>query len=467
MTLPPRTQVRDVIIRLLGIVHAIAFLSLWVQLDVLMGSRGLLPAGEWLQAMPFRLTPSVFHATAADGALHAGAAVGLLASVALVLGLAPRIALAVNWVLYLSFCSAGSRFFEFQWDTFLLESTLVGWFLAPFSWRLRGAPPPTTGAQLLALGLVIKLHVESGLSKLLSGDPTWRDFTAMATYYETAPLPTPVAWWAHHLPLEVHRATSVAVLAVEVFAPLLVFGPHRARGALFCLLAALQVGTQLTANYGFFNVLTIVVCLSVLDDGHLAWLRRAAPPEGSTDPSPVFERRLSSSALIVWIFLSSVAFVSTRSLEPIRLFFRPLRTVNAYHLFATMTIVRREVVIEGSLDGERWEAYELRYKPGDPRRAPPFVAPHQPRVDFLLWFSRLGGHDIRYLERLVARLLDDPGTVRGLFAHMPFEGRAPRYVRIVTYQYGFTDREAARETGAWWERELLPRETSDVMTRPR
>ncbi|MEZ0229703.1 MAG: lipase maturation factor family protein [Planctomycetota bacterium] len=464
--MPTRTRVRDLALRLLGVVYLIAFASLWVQLDVLMGSKGLLPAHEWLEVMPFRLTPSVFHATASDGALHAGAALGVVASIVLVLGLVPRVTLVVLWVLYLSFVSAGSRFFEFQWDTFLLEATLVGWFLAPLAWRLRGAPAPSTGATLLALGLVVKLHVESGLSKLISGDPTWRDLSALATYYETAPIPTPLAWWGHQLPPGVHQATAVLVLAIEIVAPLLVLGPHRVRGVLFFVFAALQVGTQLTANYGFFNVLTVVVCLLVLDDGHLAWFRRAAAADPVPAPHPI-DRRLAGGALVAWAALSLVSFVSTESLEPVRLFFRPLRTVNAYHLFATMTIVRREVVIEGSLDGEKWEAYELRYKPGDPRRRPPFVAPHQPRVDFLLWFARLGNHDIRYLERLVARLLDEPEVVRELFAHMPFEGRAPRFVRIVTYQYGFTDAESVQETGAWWVRELLPRETSEVMSRQR
>jgi hypothetical protein len=133
-----------------------------------------------------------------------------------------------------------------------------------------------------------------------------------------------------------------------------------------------------------------------------------------------------------------------------------------------MTRVRREVVIEGSLDGEHWEPYELHYKPGDPRRAPPFVAPHQPRVDFILWFARLGRREAPiYLARLVERLLEDPDAVAPLFAQMPFEGRAPVQVRVATYEYRFTDLATGRETGAWWERFRLPRETSEVITRPR
>lgn len=443
MSLPPRARVRDLVLRLLGVVHLIAFLSLWVQLDVLMGSRGLLPAG-----VP-------------DAVLHAGAALGVVASLALIAGLAPRLVLAVLWGTYLAFTTAGSRFFEFQWDSLLLEATFVSWFAAPWGWRPRGAPGPGPAATLLLLGLVFKLHVESGLAKLVSGDPTWRDFTAMATYYETAPLPTPLSWWAHQLPLGVHQATSVLVLLVEVVAPVFVIAPRRLRGGLFCLLAALQVGTQLTGNYGFFNLLTLVLCVFVLDDSHL-------PGGAAAERPPCQEGRFERGALVVWVLLSIGPFVNFCGFEPPLLrYYEPLRTINAYHLFAGMTLVRREVVIEGSLDGTRWEVYEFHHKPGDPTRAPSFVAPHQPRVDFLLWFARLGRHDLRYLEQLVARLLDEPDAVRGLFARMPFEGRAPRYVRVVTYQYGFTDRATRAESGAWWFREWLPRETSEVMTRVR
>ncbi len=473
LALPPRAHVRDLFLRLLGVVHLTAFVSLWLQIPVLMGSRGLLPASEWLGRVPFRYAPSVFHLGASDAALHAGAAAGTLASGALILGLAPRLVLPVLWALYLSFTVAGSRFYEFQWDTLLVETTFLAWFVAPWGWRPRGAAGPKAVPVLLLLGLVFELHVESGLAKLVSGDETWRDLTAMVSYYETAPLPTRLAWWAHQLPVPVHRAMALLVLVVEIGLPVLVIAPHRVRGALFLVFASLQLGTILTANYAFFNWLTIVLCLFVLDDGHLAWLGarlgktfppRAAPPR--TRPWEV----LAGALLAVLSVAPFIDFCGREAplhdaSEAVLEYTEPFRTLNAYHLFASMTLERREVVIEGSLDGESWEEYELRYKPGDPLRAPRFVAPYQPRVDFLLWFARLGGADLRYLGRLVGRLLDDPGSVSSLFARMPFEGRAPRFVRIKTYQYHFTDWTTGRETGAFWERVDLPRETSEIMSR--
>jgi hypothetical protein len=130
--------------------------------------------------------------------------------------------------------------------------------------------------------------------------------------------------------------------------------------------------------------------------------------------------------------------------------------VNAYHLFAQMTLVRREVVLEGSVDGVSWSPYEFRYKPGDPARPPPFVAPHQPRVDFQLWFLLLGGPPRdRYFQNLLARCLTDPPVVAPLFSRDPFPTGPPQQLRLVFYQYRFTDGATRRQDGAWWRRELL------------
>jgi hypothetical protein len=102
-----------------------------------------------------------------------------------------------------------------------------------------------------------------------------------------------------------------------------------------------------------------------------------------------------------------------------------------------------------------WRPYEFRCKPGDPERPPPFVAPHQPRVDFQLWFITLGRRQgARYFDTLIARLLTTPGVVRPLFAHDPFPA-PPKRLRVAYYRYRFTDRATRHATGAWWKRELL------------
>ncbi len=131
----------------------------------------------------------------------------------------------------------------------------------------------------------------------------------------------------------------------------------------------------------------------------------------------------------------------------------PLRSVNRYGLFSVMTTSRPEIIVEGSRDGTTWEAYEFRYKPGDPRRRPSFVAPHQPRLDWQMWFAALGRcADNQWFVNFCWRLLEGSPEVLALVAKNPFPDRPPRYVRAVTYHYRFTDRETKRALGTWWRR---------------
>jgi hypothetical protein len=87
-------------------------------------------------------------------------------------------------------------------------------------------------------------------------------------------------------------------------------------------------------------------------------------------------------------------------------------------------------------------------------RAPDLVAPHQPRVDFQLWFLFLGNRGAGYAETLLRRMLHDRDAVASLFAEDPFPDAPPRAVRIAVYRYRFSDRATRTETGAWWTREL-------------
>src|SRR5262249_36746488 len=143
---------------------------------------------------------------------------------------------------------------------------------------------------------------------------------------------------------------------------------------------------------------------------------------------------------------------------PMRGVLNSFRSINAYRLIAQMTLIRREVVIEGRDDGEQWKAYEFRYKPGDPARPPPCVAPHQPRVDFQLWFLTLGARGVPlYFANLLERLLDAPQTVAELFSYDPFPEHPPKELRLSWYRYRFSDADAARTWGLWGDRELVGR----------
>jgi hypothetical protein len=426
---------------------------------VLVGARGLLPARDFLAAADgFLAAPTVFWLASGDRVLVAGAVAGALLGLALACGRAPRWCLAALWGLYLSFVTVGQDFLAFQWDNLLLESALVGFVLAPGAVRPRRAPPPHPLAVFLALWLLFRLHVESGLAKLLLGDPSWRDLTAMATYYETAPLPTWVGWWVHQLPLRVHQLSGLFVYLVELVVPLFLWGPARLRVAAFALMVAMQGVIALTANYAIFNYLSMALALFALDDTHLAWVaRRFGRPLVPLPPRPLSRARSAALGVmaVLLVPLSIVQFLPfvpplrerARNLAPVRRVLNTVRSVNAYHLFAQMTLVRREPVIEGSDDGVTWRPYEFHYKPGDPDRRPPFVAPHQPRVDFQAWFLLLGRRGgARWFDTLLARLLEEPKTVGALFAHDPFGGRAPGRLRVAFWRYRFG--------ASWWQRDL-------------
>ncbi len=466
---PQRAYVRALFLRLLGLIFLVAFLSLLVQVEVLYGNHGLLPAQDYLASLgdvSFFRAPTIFWLSSSDLALRAVAIAGAVLSFGLILNLAPLYCLVLLWFLYLSFATIGQAFMWFQWDNLLLETAFFAIFVTPPGLRPKPSPPHRI-AVFLMLWLLLRLHVESGAAKLLTGDPTWRDLTAMVKYYETAPLPTWIGWYAHQMPFWAHRAIAGWTLFVELLAAWFIWSRHWLRGIVFAILASMQIAILLTANYAFFNYLTLALCLFVLDDNHLRraarWLGRSLPAVPHRGRAPARTALLGGAATVL-VPLSLLPFLSMvpaaapveSATIPIREFLNIYRSVNAYHLFAQMTLERREVVIEGSADGQTWKPYEFRYKPGDPQRAPRFVAPHQPRVDFQLWFLLLDGRPQEpYFRNLLKQLLSHPAAVAPLFAEDPFPTDAPAFLRFSAYRYTFTDFAERRASGAWWKRELL------------
>ena len=448
----PRARVRDLFLRILGGIFVVAFASLAVQAHVLWGARGLLPACP----MVSKAGLTVFRLWCSDAALVWTAWLGVLVALGLVLLVAPRWCLLVCWALYLSYANVGQDFLWFQWDNLLLESAFFALFVTPGRLDGRRAPAPHWIGVLLMQWLLVRLMVESGAAKLLTGDPTWRDLTAMATYYETAPLPTWVGWWMHQLPMGFHKATSALTFVIELGLPLCILGPRRLRQLAFAGMLGFQLFVVLTANYGFFNYLSAALCLWMLDDRDLGVREHVERP--ASRPVTI----ALAAAAVLLVPLSLVPFLRflyvPRLVEiarPIDQLLNQFRSISAYHLFASMTLIRREPIFEGSDDGVVWRPYELRYKPGDVGRPPPFVAPHQPRVDFQLWFLLFRVRRPAYAEALLRRMLFEPEVVAPLFAENPFPDTPPRLVRVSVYRYRFSDRATRAATGAWWTRELL------------
>src|SRR6185437_4658084 len=247
--------------------------------------------------------------------------------------------------------------------------------------------------------LLFRLYLQSGLVKLQSRDPTWRQCTACAYHYETQPLPTPLGWYAFHLPRPVQIVSTAGALAIELGVPFLVFAPRRLRKAGFWTSIGLQTLIAATGNYGFFNLLTVVLSLWALDDDSFRWLVPAARMSERPERGPAWIRtlaRLGYRALGATIAVGSALTFARRGTgrlaEAALRLGRPLdpfRSVNGYGLFAVMTTARPEIAIEGSDDGRTWREYPFRYKPSELDRAPRWVAPHQPRLDWQMWFAAL------------------------------------------------------------------------------
>ncbi len=465
--------------RLYALILGIAWLSLGSQIRLLIGRHGLLPLSALLDQPGFREGsgwlgfPSLLRwpALAGDGVLVAGTLVGVALAVVALIGWFPRLAFALSTVLYLSYATACRTFLAFQWDNLLLECGLLASFLP---WR---RPAPVV--HLLFRLLLFKLYFESGLAKWQSPLSDWHDGSAMTYYFETAPLPTRLAFYAHHLPVWWHHFESRATLALELVVPLFIFGPRRSRLLVAAVLTGFQVVNAATANYGFFCDLAVALHVFLLDEQDLAGLRArllarlppalAAGLTGSAQPPALVHPQRWQTALRRALVAGGVFLYTGISLLecleqfgprggwsslflPIERFYAPFRLVNTYHLFASITRERIEPQIEiRTADG--WQEYDLRYKPGDPGRAPPFVAPHQPRVDFLLWFHGLSwDRTPAYLVTLLDRICTDPASVRGLFVrNLPDH---PQAVRVLYHRYRFASGAERRVARLWWHRSV-------------
>lgn len=429
----------------LGLCWLAAFLSLGVQIRGLVGSQGLMPAAPWLAAAKaqlgagrFWLLPTAAWLSASDLALTLYCVLGAAGAACLVLGVAVLPSALLCWFLYLSLSCVGADFLSFQWDALLLEAGLIACFL------------PRRGAVWLLRLLLAKLMLQSGLVKLFSGDPSWRQLTALTFHYWTQPLPTPVAWWCDRLPLWAQKVSCLFVLVVELGASLLILFPRRARAAGALMIGLLMSAIALTGNYGFFNILTIVLCLSCLDDRFFK-----TPPNTAAPKARTWSIGVSVLAVISLTigFFETLGIVGVNPPLPARALISavsPLRSFNSYGLFAVMTKSRDEIAVEVSSDGREWFEWPFRYKPSDPRRAPRFIFPHMPRLDWQCWFAALGENSgSPWFGNLVFRLLEGSPPVVGLMGPSPLAGGVPLYARAVRYEVRF----APPGSSAWWTRE--------------
>jgi predicted DCC family thiol-disulfide oxidoreductase YuxK len=478
--LPNYFLLRWIFLRALGAIYFFAFASLWTQIVGLIGHNGILPADQFMSAIKqqcaaqqiglerFHLLPTLDWFNASDAFLNFQCAAGVVLAILLIFGIAPVPCLALLWIFYLSLTIVGRNFLGYQWDNLLLETGFLAIFFAPLQFlpRISREAPPSKIILWLLRILLFKLLFSSGCVKLLSDDPNWRNLTALTFHYETQPLPTWIAWYANQLPLAFQKFSCAFMFVIEIGAPFLIFAPRRIRFFGGGAIAFFQILIFLTGSYTFFNLLTIALCLLLLDDFALQKImqlfslhyqnfapRRFRWPHAVTIPLAILILSISFLQIVTMFGVQSNLFYPIAVADA---WLSPFRTVNDYGLFAVMTTERREIIVEGSNDGVNWRAYEFKYKPGDVQRAPTFVAPHQPRLDWQMWFAALGNFQQNpWFENFCVRLLQGSPEVLALLEKNPFPEKPPLFIRAEFYDYHFTNFNERRKTGAWWKRELI------------
>jgi hypothetical protein len=473
---PERSYVltRFAILRLLGLIYLMAFLTWVFQGPALVGSGGLLPASLYLdsvaqamgsRAAGFLAEPSLFWLADSDAVMFGMGWVGVALSLLVLGGYANALVLLALWALHLSVSAVGQTFYGFGWEMQLAETGFLCVFLCPLldGRPLPPRPPPVIVIWLLRW-LIVRIMVGAGLIKL-RGDACWRELTCLDFHFETQPIPSPLSPLFHALPPAAHKVGVLFNHFVELVVPLFALGPPRVRRVAGAGMLALQVVLILSGNLSYLNWLTIVPILACFDDG--LWTRLSpgrlrayvAARLQATTSTPSKGQRVAVGVLAAVVALLSIDPVVNllSSQQRMNTSFNRLQLVNSYGAFGSVGRERHEIVFEGTMDetltpGTRWTAYEWKCKPGDPARRPCWMSPYHRRLDWLIWFAAMGQPpQYPWSVHLVWKLLHADGKTLGLLAGDPFAGRPPRFVRANLYRYRLNPPGA----GDWWQRQLI------------
>jgi len=481
---------RWLLLRAVGLIFVLIFSGLLHEGQALCGPDGLVPLVGFFDAQPqafaerfaaFCQAPSVFWLSASAQAITLVTLTGLLAALALVANLWPRLALLTCWICLLSFVTTWRVYSGTQLDQFMLEAALICLPFAPAGYRpgLGATSPPRPIALFMLRWLVFRVMFEAGLMKLIAGDERWLDFTAMDALYETAPFPTFLGFLDHQMPHAYHVAEWILTFVAELIGPILALIAGRS-GRWFALIAwcVLQVGIQLTCNFGWLNAGAVGLSLVLLDDQMLAAAARrcrldqltalftSAAASAASLPRPValWRRYALRGALGAHFALTLLIFIQTlrgalhntpvelpTSLQPLTAF----RSANAYTLYAHFLPYRFAVEFEGSNDGgETWRPYAYRYQPQRPDQISPFIAPWYPRFEATLQVQANTAEPSPFFATVAAHLLARSPAGLSLFATDPFPEKPAAMIRLRGYRLNFVDLATHRATGAYWRKQV-------------
>lgn len=461
---------RFMILRLLGIIYAVAFLVLINEVIPLIGSDGLTPADIYLERVTnalgstgsgFMRLPSIFWFMHSDSDLLAFAWIGFILSCIVIAGYANSILLAILWFLYLSFVHVGQEWYGYGWEIQLTETGFLVIFLCPLldmrPFPKRPAPFPII---VLFRWLIFRIMLGSALIKL-RWDVAWRDGTALYYHFQSQPIPGPLSRWFHFLPRTFLKLGVWFNFLAELIAPCFVFWPRMARTIAGIIIIAFQLAIISSGNLSFLNWLTIIPALACFDDDFWAkflpkyLVKKAQYAMANAVPS-------KQMLAIAWVITALVGILSIQpafnlisSQQVMNTSYDPFELVNTYGAFGTVGRERLNVVFEGTSDANpdnaTWKEYIYKGLPVLLNKRPPQIAPYQLHLDWQMWFASMETPDeYPWTFNLAWKLLHNDKNALSLFANNPFPNAPPRYIRAVQYQYSFV--KPGNPQGLWWKR---------------
>ena len=464
--------VSGLFLKLLALVYFAAFFSLGGQITGLVGDNGILPLTALLDysyqnngILAWLYQPNIFWFDSSNLSLQLACWSGCVVAVLLFVGIKPVWSLIALFVLYLSLYHAGQTFLTFQWDTLLLESGFLAIFVT------RG---PSQLLLFMFHWLLFRLRFMSGISKLASDDPSWWNLTTLNYYFETQPLPHFGAWYFHQLPEWILQGGVLLVYFTELIVPFFIFLPRKYRLFAAVTTIVMQCLIIATSNHNWINLLTIVLCLFLLDDDivkkivprrFIALITVDKPNNAKQHiGSDIVRRNFVFPVFAFIILFCSVTTFTMRFtnadvpalMSDSTAFIRSWGVGHIFHVFPTMQTERHELEVEGSYDGIEWKAYGFKYKPSSLEKMPAFIVPHQPRLDWMIWFVPPKHFDMLYwFDAFLYRLHQGSSDVIDLLEHNPFADKPPSYLRVLVYKYKFTSVDEKSSNGRWWSREYL------------
>ncbi len=463
------------VLRGLGLIYVLSFWSLAAQVIALSSPSGLQPVSLLLEYfreqagdMAPLWFPSLVWISPSSLMLLALAGVGALAGLCMLFGFMPWLSALLSWLCWVSLLQVCQPWLSNPGDYLLAEMGLVGLLLVPPGCRFY---PETlrTGSRitgiLLLNAVLFKLLFRSGLSKLMLDDPSWADATAFFHFFETQSLPSSIAWYAHLLPEIVLTYGLWGMMFIELILVFYLFLPRTFRNILAGAVGVHSILLLATGHHGFLPLLMLVLAFSLVDD--VSW--RKALPEVWSPPAAISMYRPGFLSLLllalllpltVWQSLGGQRDTVRSPWSLVEAGLGRVHAANRYALFSHVPAKRKELSIQGSVDGRQWVEYRFKLKPTDPRSIPHFSVLHLPRLDdqFTKLAQRIDPEKPAtpplWLIRLVERLMvNDPATL-SLFPVNPFPDQPPNFIRIGVYDYRFADPVTRREEKTWWIREF-------------